>query len=37
VHDVTRNHRTVLTVLERRVDGGLRDDLFTVSALERGR
>jgi hypothetical protein len=37
VHDVTRNHWTVLTVTERILDRGLGDDLFTVSNLERGR
>lgn len=37
VHDVIRDHRTVLTVVERKLDGGLSDDYFTVSHLERGR
>ena len=37
VHDVVRDHRTVLTVGDRKVDGGLSDDYFTVSHMERGR
>ena len=35
--DVTRNHETVLTVTERRLDRGLGDEYFGVSYLERGR
>jgi uncharacterized protein len=37
VHDLTRDHRTVLTVTERTVDRGLGDEHFTISSLERGR
>ncbi len=37
VRDVTRNHQTVLTVTDRKIDRGLSDDLFGVSHLERGR
>ena len=37
VHDVTREHRTVLTVTDRKIDRGLSDDQFTVQQLERGR
>jgi hypothetical protein len=37
VHDVTRNHRTVLTVTDRKIDRGLSDEHFSVSHLERGR
>ena len=37
VRDVTRNHETVVTVTERRLDRGLGDDYFSVSYLERGR
>lgn len=37
VRDVVRNHQTVLTVTERKIDRGLSDDLFGVPHLERGR
>jgi len=37
VHDVTRDHRTVLTVTDRKIDRGLRDEQFTVTQMERGR
>ena len=37
VRDVTRNHETVVTVTERRLDSGLGDEYFSVSYLERGR
>lgn len=37
VQDVTRNHQTVLTVTERKLDRGLSDELFGVPHLERGR
>jgi hypothetical protein len=37
VHDVTRDHRTVLSVTDRRIDRGLSDEYFGVSHLERGR
>jgi len=37
VRDVTRNHETVVTVTDRKLDSGLGDELFTVSSLERGR
>jgi len=37
VHDLTRNHRTVLTVADRTIDRGLSDEQFTISSLERGR
>jgi uncharacterized protein len=37
VHDLARNHRTVLTVADRAIDRGLSDEVFSVSSLERGR
>ena len=37
VRDVTRNHETVVTVTDRRINSGLGDEYFTVSYLERGR
>lgn len=37
VRDVARNHETVLTVTDRKIDRGLSDDLFGVPHLERGR
>ena len=37
VQDVTRNHATVVTVSDRKINSGLGDDYFTVSYLERGR
>lgn len=37
VRDVTRNHQTVLTVTDRKIDQGLSDDIFGVPHLERGR
>ena len=36
VHDVTRNHRTVLTVTDRKIDRGLGDEHFSAAQLERG-
>jgi Outer membrane lipoprotein-sorting protein len=37
VHDVTRNHATVVTITDRKINSGLGDEYFTVSYLERGR
>jgi hypothetical protein len=37
VRDVTRNHETVVTVTDRKINSGLGDESFTVSSLERGR
>jgi hypothetical protein len=37
VHDVIRNHQTVLTITDRKINRGLSDEYFDVSYLERGR
>lgn len=37
VHDVTRNHATVVTITDRKINSGLGDEYFTVAYLERGR
>jgi uncharacterized protein len=37
VQDVIRNHQTVVTVTDRKIDRGLSDEYFDVSYLERGR
>ena len=34
---MTRNHATVVTITDRKINSGLGDDYFTVSYLERGR
>jgi len=37
MHDVSRDHRTVLECPERMLDKGLGDEYFEVAYLERGR
>jgi hypothetical protein len=37
MHDVTRDHRTILDFARREIDQGLSEDHFRVSNLERGR
>jgi hypothetical protein len=37
MHDLKRDHRTVLTFTRREMDQGMSDRFFTVRFLERGR